>query len=241
MVLSSTYSTPPTRYYSRDALEKMAALVDELATMVHAFCSSTAVLEVISQQHTTQNTNTTTVKVTTTIIPNESNDHTDNTKTDIRKTKTDVITKTTSLITIIREPDQTVTPFFTASSSSIAKIENNVASQSPTVSLFVLPAPLTNLIHKSSKVQQEIVIFRSTKLHQTSALATLIESMSSNSPCLETIPPGHRCGPPKIVFLQNEPEPPWKPHDTRYKAMSLEDKTRFQARSIDMIHGPSLC
>ncbi|GJS27963.1 nuclear pore complex protein NUP205, partial [Tanacetum coccineum] len=50
MVLSSTYSTPPTRYYSRDALEKMAALVDELATMVHAFCSSTAVLEASSEE-----------------------------------------------------------------------------------------------------------------------------------------------------------------------------------------------
>ncbi|GJU49165.1 hypothetical protein Tco_1218720 [Tanacetum coccineum] len=104
MVLSSTYSTPPTRYYSRDALEKMAALVDELATMVHAFSSSTAVLEVISQQHTTQNINTTTVKVTTTIIPNESNDHTDNTKTDHTKTTTDVVNDTSSRFTDIKSP-----------------------------------------------------------------------------------------------------------------------------------------
>ncbi|GJS21484.1 hypothetical protein Tco_0450116 [Tanacetum coccineum] len=124
------------------------------------------------------------------------------------------------------QPDQTMAPFST-DSSPIVKIENKIASQSPTVSLSVLPAPLNNLIHESSKVQQEIVIFRSTKLHQTSALTTLIESMSSTSPCLEIFPPGHRCGPPIIVFLQNKPEPPWKPHDTRYKAMSLEDKTRF--------------
>ncbi|GKC88970.1 hypothetical protein Tco_1149619 [Tanacetum coccineum] len=98
MVLSSTYSTPPTRYYSRDALEKMAALVDELATMVHAFCSSTAILEVISQQHTTQNTNT----------KNESNDHTFNTTTDIRETKTDVIRETSSLVTKSYKPDNTM-------------------------------------------------------------------------------------------------------------------------------------
>ncbi|GKA50179.1 hypothetical protein Tco_0743252 [Tanacetum coccineum] len=104
MVLSLTYSTPPTCYYSRDALEKLAALVDELATMVHAFCSSTAVLEVISQQHTTQNTNTTTVKVTTTIIPNESNDHTDNTKTDHTKTTTEVVNETSSRFTDIKSP-----------------------------------------------------------------------------------------------------------------------------------------
>ncbi|GJS57075.1 hypothetical protein Tco_0651859 [Tanacetum coccineum] len=104
MVLSSTYSTPLTCCYSRDALEKMAALVDELAMMVHAFCSSTAVLEVISQQHTTQNTNTTTVKVTTTIIPNESNDHTDNTKTNHTKTTTDVVNETPSRFNDIKSP-----------------------------------------------------------------------------------------------------------------------------------------
>nr|GEY66166.1 F-box/RNI-like/FBD-like domains-containing protein [Tanacetum cinerariifolium] len=40
----------------------------------------------------------------------------------------------------------------------------------------------------------------------------------------------HQGYPPKFVFLQNEPEPPWKPHDMRSKAMSLEDKTRFEAR-----------
>ncbi|GJU50157.1 hypothetical protein Tco_1219712 [Tanacetum coccineum] len=67
--------------------------------MVHAFCSSTAVLKVISQQHTTQNTNTTTVKVTTTIIPNESNDQTDDTKT-----TTDVVNETPSLFKDIKSP-----------------------------------------------------------------------------------------------------------------------------------------
>ncbi|GKE67902.1 hypothetical protein Tco_1522063, partial [Tanacetum coccineum] len=133
-----------------------------------------------------------------------------------------------ALISNTVEPVQTVALFFTASSSSITKIENNVGSQSHTIPLSLLPAPLTNNpVRESSKAQQEIVIFHSTKLHQTSALATLVKCMSSTSPCSETFPPGHRCGPPKIVFFQNELEPPWKPHDTRYKAMSLEDKTRF--------------
>ncbi|GJZ79699.1 hypothetical protein Tco_0644536 [Tanacetum coccineum] len=113
---------PPTRNCSRDVLEKVVALVDQLATVVDTFCLSTAVFEAISQKLTVQNTNT----------KNESNDHTFNTTTDIRETKTDVITETTSLITNISKPNQTVTPFFTASSSSIAKIKNNVASQSPT-------------------------------------------------------------------------------------------------------------
>ncbi|GKF27487.1 hypothetical protein Tco_0083381, partial [Tanacetum coccineum] len=86
---------PPTRHCSRDVLEKVAALVDELATMVDAFRSSTAVFEAISQKLTVQ----------TTITKNESNDHTFNTTTDIRETKTDVITETTSLITNISKPD----------------------------------------------------------------------------------------------------------------------------------------
>ncbi|GKB73146.1 hypothetical protein Tco_0934558 [Tanacetum coccineum] len=205
-------STPPT---IEESLAKLANNIDKLELVVKRLAASTANLVSITSQ--------------TTFTKNESNDHTSNNKTDILETKTDVITDTTSLIT--SKPDQTVTPFFIASS---AKSENIVASQSPTVSLSVLSAPLTDLIHESSKVQQEIVIFRSTKLHQTSALVILIESMSSTSPCLETFPPRHRCGPPKIVLLQNEPEPPWKPHDTRYTAMSLEDKTRFKGRSIDM-------
>nr|GFA09079.1 hypothetical protein [Tanacetum cinerariifolium] len=53
---------PPTRHYSRDVLEEITALVDELAMMVDAFCSSTTVFDAISQQHTTQNTTTTTIK-----------------------------------------------------------------------------------------------------------------------------------------------------------------------------------
>ncbi|GKE42013.1 hypothetical protein Tco_1469297 [Tanacetum coccineum] len=47
---------PPNRNYSRDVLEKVAALVDQLATVVDAFCSSTAGFEAISQKLTVQTT-----------------------------------------------------------------------------------------------------------------------------------------------------------------------------------------
>ncbi|GKD41673.1 hypothetical protein Tco_1261880 [Tanacetum coccineum] len=50
--------------------------------------------------------------------------------------------------------------------------------------------------------------------------------------CPETFHLNRMCL-PKFVFLQSKPEPPWKPHDTRYTTMSLEDKTHFQERSID--------
>nr|GEY19984.1 hypothetical protein [Tanacetum cinerariifolium] len=43
-----TTQMPSTRHYSRDALEKMAALVDEIAMMVDVFCSSAVVFEAIS-------------------------------------------------------------------------------------------------------------------------------------------------------------------------------------------------
>ncbi|GKA69291.1 hypothetical protein Tco_0775355 [Tanacetum coccineum] len=190
MVLSSTYSTPPTRYYSRDALEKMVALVDELATMVHAFCSSTTVLEVISQQNTTQNTNTTTVKATTTITTNESNDHTDNTKTDHTKTRTDVVNETSSRFTDLKSP------------LKCSAVITSLAAVSSTHMIKCL-SPM-----EMKQIRVENLCFKN-----------LLNYFA-----------GHRCKPPGFVFLQTEPEPPWKPHDTRYKAMSLEDKTRFQAR-----------
>nr|GEV18391.1 RNA-directed DNA polymerase, eukaryota, nucleotide-binding alpha-beta plait domain protein [Tanacetum cinerariifolium] len=43
---------------------------------------------------------------------------------------------------------------------------------------------------------------------------------------------------PKFVFLRPEHEPPWKPPG--YKIMSLEDKARFEARSIDTCNRPTV-
>ncbi|GJY60765.1 hypothetical protein Tco_0461422 [Tanacetum coccineum] len=64
-------------------------------------------------------------------------------------------------------------------------------------------------------------------------LPLVIEDMLAILLCLETFPPGHQCSPPKFVILQSEDEPPWEPHNLKYITMSLEDKARFQARSID--------
>ncbi|GJU49166.1 hypothetical protein Tco_1218721 [Tanacetum coccineum] len=61
MVLSSTYSTPPTLLLETICLNK-CCIMDELLHVLHSLLLATAVLEVISQQHTTQNINTTTVK-----------------------------------------------------------------------------------------------------------------------------------------------------------------------------------
>ncbi|GJS41995.1 hypothetical protein Tco_0567038 [Tanacetum coccineum] len=182
MVLSSTYSTPPTRYYSRDFLETMAALVDELATVVHAFCSSTAVLEVISQQHKTQNTNTASVKV-----PNESNDLTDNTKTNHTKTTTDVVNEKPSRFNDIKSPLKS------------SPVITSLASVSSTHML---------------KCLSPMEIFFKNLLNYFA---------------------GHRWKPPAFVLLQIDPKPPWERHDPGYKTMILEDKDRFQARSIDTI------
>jgi hypothetical protein len=79
-------------------------LTDQLATVVYAFCSSTAVLETISKelpfQTTTTNCHATSVSNTkTTITKNESTDHTFNTKTVITETTTEFAPKTSSLVT----------------------------------------------------------------------------------------------------------------------------------------------
>nr|GEV35332.1 hypothetical protein [Tanacetum cinerariifolium] len=112
----------PACHYSRDALKKVAALVDELATMVKGLCSSIAVVEAISQKLTVQ----------TTVTKNESTHQTFNTTTDIRETKTDVIAESTSPITDINNHDKTMAPFLTASTSSMTKIEKEVDTQSQT-------------------------------------------------------------------------------------------------------------
>ena len=63
------------------------------------------------------------------------------------------------------------------------------------------------------------------------SLATIDIQANSNPEhgfhCIGICYHGHKCYPPKFVFLQTEPKPPWKPHDTWYTTMSLEDKTRF--------------
>nr|GEZ91620.1 hypothetical protein [Tanacetum cinerariifolium] len=60
----------------------------------------------------------------------------------------------------------------------------------------------------------------------------LIEKLLSIVHCANTFFSSLQGYPQKFVFLQNKLEPPWKQHDMRSKAMSLEDKTRFEAWGI---------
>ncbi|GJU15218.1 hypothetical protein Tco_1143184 [Tanacetum coccineum] len=125
----------------------------------------------------------------------------------------------------------------TDSASSIAKIETEVDTHIPLSPLSGLHA---NPTHKKPELPHDIAILHRNTLNETYGRAPLIERMLAIFRCVETFPPGHQCSPPKFVILQSEDEPPWEPHNLKYITMSLEDKARFQARSIDMIHGPSL-
>ena len=91
-----------------------------------------------------------------------------------------------------------------------------------------------------------MVTFHSSNIHQTCDFSTLEDKLEAKPVqfsaslfitlgfrCMKICHSGHPCYPPKFVFLQTEPKPPWTPPETRYTAMSLEDKARFQARSID--------
>ena len=111
-------------------------------------------------------------------------------------------------------------------------IETEVFTQIPFSLLSSLQA---NPTHKTPKLLHDIAIFHRAILNETYGRATFIESMLATFRCVETFHHGPQCPPPKFVFLQTEPKPPWKSHDTWYTTMSLEDKTRFQAWGIDTI------
>ncbi|GKD88334.1 hypothetical protein Tco_1363841 [Tanacetum coccineum] len=102
-------------------------------------------------------------------------------------------------------------------------------------------SPLTRVAASNTIATIHVLDMLTNPLKQTEALPLhrlspkeiqIIRSHGLCFHCPETFHLNRMC-PPKFVFLQSEPEPPWKPHDTRYTTMSLEDKTRFQERSID--------
>nr|GEX00972.1 tryptophan--tRNA ligase [Tanacetum cinerariifolium] len=138
--------------------------------------------------------------------------------------------------------------------TTIIKIDND-AQPSPTVTQIpmigkyiatktqtpipTLPSMPPNLAYISLKLKQDISIFYPPTLHKSYNSARFIKEKLattqvrfSYSNCLS------RFKPPKFVFLQTEPEPPWKPPE--YKIMSLEDKARFEARSIDTCKRPTV-
>ncbi|GKD45210.1 hypothetical protein Tco_1269855, partial [Tanacetum coccineum] len=91
-----------------------------------------------------------------------------------------------------------------------------------------LPA---NPSHKTPKLQHYIAIFPPTTIHETYGVVTIIDDKLAIICCTKAI--DHQYPPPKFIFPQTQPEPPWKPHDTRYIDMSLEDKARFHIGGID--------
>nr|GEW23444.1 leucine-rich repeat protein [Tanacetum cinerariifolium] len=118
--------------------------------------------------------------------------------------------------------------------TTITKTDTEVATYTPP------PSPLPPII------QRDMTTFYFTTRQQTYGVFTLDDKLKDKQVrfwptlfiplcfrCVKTYHPGHRCHPPKLVFLQTEPNPPWTPRYIGYKIMSLEDKARFQAQSID--------
>nr|GEW20777.1 hypothetical protein [Tanacetum cinerariifolium] len=240
MVLSLLAQMSPTRNYSRDVLEKVAALVDQLSTVVDAFCSSTAGFEDISQ----------TLTVQTTITKNESNDHTTNNfhypttthdtqispyilcaldgyKPSTLATHSNAFSPANQpLLQIPRFPPSTANP--THKPLKIQANLNRPPQFAPTAAPHAMvirdrPTIFTNLLNQPLEPSFQ-------NLATNEIQVTLSHVHSFQGP--KTFHPD-RQSPPKLVFLQTGHEPPWQPCDPRYKIMSLEDKTHFQARSID--------
>nr|GEX95310.1 retrovirus-related Pol polyprotein from transposon TNT 1-94 [Tanacetum cinerariifolium] len=127
--------------------------------------------------------------------------------------------------------------------SSITKMVKEVTTQLQTPLLPAL-APPTNPVNKSSKVQHEIVILHQTNLYgQTCHLATLAKdkytlghvgfSYSNNFSSLK---------PPKFVFLQTQPKPPWErrepsSEDEEYD-MAVRDFKKFFKRRSRFVRQP---
>ncbi|GJT16480.1 DNA helicase [Tanacetum coccineum] len=205
MVLSSTYSTPPTSTPPtiQESLAKLADKIDKLELIVKRFIakrlaeSTTNLVSITSQ---------TTITETTT-------DH--------------VITaqNTSCHVTKINKPDNTIVKSLTDST-----VENEVFTQIPFSPVFGLHDIPTQ---KTPKLMHDIAIFHQTTLNETYRRAPLIESMLVILCCVNTFFIGPQCCPPKLVFLRIEPKPPWERGDPRYKTMILEDRDRFQVRSID--------
>ncbi|GKA09316.1 hypothetical protein Tco_0688647 [Tanacetum coccineum] len=194
----------------------MATIVDQAAQWLDIVSSSNARLETTFEKLNWQ----------TTIPKKEPNDSTIDTNTNITETKTThVVTDTSSLVTKINKPDNTILKLLTDPT-----VQNEVFAQIPFSPLSGLPA---NPSHKTSKLRNYITIFPQTTIHETYGVATFIDYKLPIFGCLELFPISGQCHPPKFVFLEPKLDPPWEPHDRHYETMSLEDKTHFKTGSID--------
>nr|GEZ03068.1 hypothetical protein [Tanacetum cinerariifolium] len=107
--------------------------------------------------------------------------------------------------------------------TAITKIDTDT-QPSPTVTT---PPPKTqpNIIMPppNNKGQLRVSISYMAKIQNDADTQTrvppppLIEEILATFRCVKTFFVGHQCYPPKLVFLRTEPEPPWKPRDTRHK------------------------
>ncbi|GJY83810.1 retrovirus-related pol polyprotein from transposon TNT 1-94 [Tanacetum coccineum] len=129
MVLPLVLTTPPK---INPPLEKsMAAIVDSLSKLLTTLNAHNSQLDIIieKQKQTIVLMSTISQKLTfqTTIANNEPNDHISNT-IDNTETTTEVVTKTSSLVPNINEPDKTMVKLLTNSASSITKIESEMTT-----------------------------------------------------------------------------------------------------------------
>ncbi|GKA09317.1 hypothetical protein Tco_0688648 [Tanacetum coccineum] len=135
-------------------------------------------------------------------------------------------------------------PTITKNESDDSTSNTNTDIIETTTEVLTQTSSLATNINKHNNTMANLVTDSASSIAkietETYGRAPLIARMLAIFRCVETFPPGHQCSPPKFVILQSKDEPPWEPHNLKYITMSLEDKARFQARSIDMIHGPSL-
>ncbi|GKF17594.1 hypothetical protein Tco_0062512 [Tanacetum coccineum] len=241
MVLSFQRTMPPSIEESVAFMAKNVAKLVATNTL-HNEQLSTAKLKLINKELTIANAQLlATISKTKAEFLTASSPVTNIDNVTTSKTTTDhVVTETTSLIPKINKTENNIVMTPVDSVSSMTEKKNEVATQAR-LSLSSLPTLPANPTRKLPKVRHDIAIFHRINLHETYetySVATFIDEKFAIFRFTETIHRGHQCCPSKHVFLRIEPKPSWKPRDTRNNAVSLEDKTRFQARSIDTCKRP---
>nr|GEV05802.1 hypothetical protein [Tanacetum cinerariifolium] len=225
MVLSSTYSTPPTST-PPTIEESIASIADVLSKLVASQTTFIAQFNVAFKNMTTQNERLSTLITNNSQPKNNMATYLPNSTSYTKKPKIildDIVTLNTSTVnvtTTITEIDADTQPSPTVTTPP-PKTQPNI----------IMPPP-------NNKGQLRISISYMAKIQndadtQTRVPPPLIEEILATFRCVKTFFVGHKCYPPKFVLLESEDDPPWEPNDPRYKTMSLEDKARFKGGSID--------
>ncbi|GKD64913.1 hypothetical protein Tco_1307021 [Tanacetum coccineum] len=238
---SSKPSTPPT---IEESLAKLGDSIDKLELVMKRLVASAATQVSVITKATT---------VVSTITKTESSDHTTNTtyhvthltNIDITETTTEVNIGATYPITDIDNHEKTMAPVFVAS-SPVTKTDTKVVTKTPMIENNIATktgspiSPLTSmhpyLAYKSPKLQQEISIFYPPTLHKSFDIVRFIEAkLATKQVVLSYSNRFSSLKPPKFVFLQPQPKPPWERCEPRAaQNLGLEDKAVFLDGSIDM-------